>query len=343
MTMRFMLCLTLTVSTLYTRVVVVVQAVAQSTPPMDYSVQGNLTRARGLFTDDYHFVDGTLGYAYGYQKSCRCMEDIRGPNWVIVRSGEVESVTRRDVNRTAISDEYYNMTAKTIPDLFDIIQDAIDTKADAITVTYDETYGYPRDVYIDYDFGMADEEYSVTVDYFAPYQEWEEVRGTNALLWESMGSSWYNYTFTRSCECPNAYSGSFRVEIRGTDDGNATRLFTLEDDSNVTVVASRSSSTTAIEVPLIKYIPTIEQLFGLIQEASTTAFALRVTYDSTLGFPSDVYIDYDEFLADEEFVVTVKDVTLLTPASASAATSLVARVYRDLLVGGLVLMMAYFC
>jgi hypothetical protein len=328
--------LTLTFSTLYTGVVV--QAVAQPTAPLDYSVQGNLTRARGHFSDHYDFVNGAFGYAYGYQKSCRCLEDFRGPNWVIVRSGEVESVTRRDIDRTPISDEYYNMTAKTIPDLFDIIQDAIDTKADAITVTYDEKYGYPMDVYIDYDFGIADEEYSMTVDYFAPYQEWEEVRGTNALLWESMGLTSYDYTFTRFCECPGEYSGSFRVAIRGTD-VNVTRLFTLEDDSNVTVVTSRSS-TTEREVPFIQYIPTIEQLFALIQETPTTAFALRVTYDSTYGFPSDVFIDYDEFLADEEFVVTVKDVTLLTPAS--AASNPVARVGRDLLVGGLVLM-AYFC
>jgi len=46
--------------------------------------------------------------------------------------------------------------------MFALIQDAIDREADKITVTYDETLGYPTAINIDYSVMMADEEQSYT-------------------------------------------------------------------------------------------------------------------------------------------------------------------------------------
>ena len=42
--------------------------------------------------------------------------------------------------------------------LFDAIQDAIDRQADYIDIDYDPTYGYPTDVYIDYDRRVSSDE-----------------------------------------------------------------------------------------------------------------------------------------------------------------------------------------
>jgi hypothetical protein len=54
----------------------------------------------------------------------------------------------------------------------------------------------------------------------------------------------------------------------------------------------------------------VERLFGVIDEAiREDAARIRVVYDARLGFPADVYIDWDERLADEEFGYEVRDLT----------------------------------
>jgi hypothetical protein len=278
MAMRLM-CMAFVFSTLGSGVVVMARP--QSTTPVDYSIQGNLTRARNVF---HHFLfeDGSYGYAYGYQRSCRnCTEDFQGPNWVIVQGGTVTNVTRRTVEHTPIAtSEYNNDTAQTIPDLFDRIQEAIDTQSDEITVIYNEEYGYPVTISIDYDLDVADEDFILTIDYFAPYQAWQEVRGPQfhhwQLLTETLPSLSYDFVFQRFCECSKNYSGPFQVTVQENIVTNVTRLFTL-DDSNVTVDLSRSSSWPVLSLEELN-IPTIDQLFDIIQEASTP-FALRVTYD----------------------------------------------------------------
>ena len=50
----------------------------------------------------------------------------------------------------------------TVEEMFALIQNAIDEKADAITVTYDATLGYPKELWVDYSKMMADEEMSYT-------------------------------------------------------------------------------------------------------------------------------------------------------------------------------------
>lgn len=51
----------------------------------------------------------------------------------------------------------------TIDGLFAIIQDALDQRADRIDASYDRSYGFPTDFYIDYDRRIADEEEGYTL------------------------------------------------------------------------------------------------------------------------------------------------------------------------------------
>ena len=46
----------------------------------------------------------------------------------------------------------------TVEELFALLQDAVRRKAARIEVSYDERYGYPTELFIDYDERMADEE-----------------------------------------------------------------------------------------------------------------------------------------------------------------------------------------
>ena len=62
----------------------------------------------------------------------------------------------------------YNFFERTVEDLFGVIEDGVDQRADDIRASYDGYYGYPRNVHIDYDFHAADEEFGFRVVSFIP-------------------------------------------------------------------------------------------------------------------------------------------------------------------------------
>ena len=101
-----------------------------------------------------------LSYSYTVRVACDCTSDVTRPVTVWVDRGSIEYLLYADDNRPvplSISNSF-----PSVEQLFDAIQDAIDRQADYIDVDYDVTYGYPTNVYIDYDRRTADEELSLT-------------------------------------------------------------------------------------------------------------------------------------------------------------------------------------
>ncbi|MDA1129823.1 MAG: DUF6174 domain-containing protein, partial [Chloroflexi bacterium] len=98
-------------------------------------------------------------YHFEHRWICFCVADFRALVNITVRDGAIVDVkfVENQENESTVGDpsaaEYY-----TVVGLFDIIQDAIDKKAFGVTVEYDSEFGYPTDVFIDYDSRMADEE-----------------------------------------------------------------------------------------------------------------------------------------------------------------------------------------
>jgi hypothetical protein len=101
-----------------------------------------------------------LSYSYTVRVSCECSSDVTRPVTVWVDRGSVEYLFYEDDGR-AVPFSYANWFPS-IEQLFDEIQYAIDNRADYIDVDYDFTYGFPTNVYIDYDRRAFDDEYSLT-------------------------------------------------------------------------------------------------------------------------------------------------------------------------------------
>ena len=101
-----------------------------------------------------------LSYSYTVRISCECPSDVTRPVTVWVDRGSVEYLYYEDDGR-AVPFSYANWFPS-VEQLFDEIQYAIDNQADYIDVEYDFTYGFPTDVYIDYDRRTSDDEYSLT-------------------------------------------------------------------------------------------------------------------------------------------------------------------------------------
>jgi hypothetical protein len=106
----------------------------------DGSAQRALDAARARWRER-----GLVSYRFRQTIGCFCPEEYRKPRTMTVRR-------RRAVRPGKIHRPY-----ATAPKLFRVIQDAIDRRVARLTVTYG-TVGLPRQIFIDYDEMIADEE-----------------------------------------------------------------------------------------------------------------------------------------------------------------------------------------
>ena len=108
---------------------------------------------------------GVVDYSYTGAWTCFCPEDYRADTQVVVADGTVTAVhsAAADVETIPAPERFLS-----IEGLFALIQDAITRDAARVEVSYDETYGYPVELFIDYDERMADEEDRFTISSFTP-------------------------------------------------------------------------------------------------------------------------------------------------------------------------------
>ena len=95
-------------------------------------------------------------YSYEFRRSCFCMRDYTKPVLIRVKNNTVTDARFKDNNKQLT--EAFKGNRQTINMLFKTIQDAIDRKAHSIKIEYNEQYGYPASIVVDYDERMADEE-----------------------------------------------------------------------------------------------------------------------------------------------------------------------------------------
>lgn len=116
--------------------------------------------------------------------------------------------------------------------------------------------------------------------------ETEEAR----YRWRSFALSDYTVLQTRSCEClPPA---RYRLVV--------------ENNHVVDVIDPETGQTFAVEN--LDWYWTIDQLFDRLETwESEDPAVFRVQYHPQMGYPTDIYIDLDEDVADEEIIMTLSD------------------------------------
>ena len=107
-------------------------------------------------------------YHITVSNSCFCIPDARGPVVIRVRNGQTTSITSVATGKP-VNPQFFQKY-DTIPELFNIIQDAINRKASNLDVEYNAKLGYPTKINIDYNSQIADEEIFVTIENFQELQ-----------------------------------------------------------------------------------------------------------------------------------------------------------------------------
>lgn len=139
---------------------------------------------------------------------------------------------------------------------------------------------------------------SVQIDGFEPVILIQEEDSVQAELlraqsrWERSGITRYQYTAAWQCFCMPNYIADVTVDVQDDDVLSITFVDITGD------------------VPDPERYGTIDAFFARIQDAiDRDAAAITAEYDAMLGYPTRVFIDYEEMIADEEQGFIIRSLT----------------------------------
>lgn len=100
-------------------------------------------------------------YRYTFKADCFCPPDYTAARTIEVREGKLQSATRADGKTDPAN---FQKNCGDMEYVFDLLEKAVDAKAEKMTVKYDEKLGYPTNISIDYKANVSDDEiaYSIT-------------------------------------------------------------------------------------------------------------------------------------------------------------------------------------
>lgn len=233
---------------------------------------------------------------------CFCGERYRGPFLLDVNSSEkVTSAVYAEGSPEDLVGTYAGdrIPVMTIQDAFDQIQQALDRNADDVRVTYDSKAGYPSEVYIDWDESTVDEETRIRISNVeaasggASYD-----KDLEHILVTTNEKKWQIFTAASGC--------GYQMELFNHWSGREiNRLFLVYVNSAEELLGSVYLD----GLPEGGSVISIKKAFDNIQEAlDQNADVVRVSYDSKKGYPSDIYIDWDETKAGDERSITISNV-----------------------------------
>lgn len=115
--------------------------------------------------------------------------------------------------------------------------------------------------------------------------------------WRAEGSEAYSYEISRSCFC---VFGGRRVMV--TVRNGAVSSAEYLDSGN------------SVETALLTFVPTVPDLFDLIEQAleAPTAYFFA-SYDPTFGYPDRIEIDYSASAVDDEIAISARSLVLTPP------------------------------
>ena len=123
-----------------------------------------------------------------------------------------------------------------------------------------------------------------------------ELDGARAR-WKAAAIGTYEYGYNKYCDCHRESPPVTTVTVRS---------------GTVTGVRHRpSGSTTEVPGRNPEYYWTVDGLFDLIASAQQRGVQVRATYDADLGFPREIYIDYDTNPIGDELDLRMTAVTRL--------------------------------
>jgi len=114
----------------------------------------------------------------------------------------------------------------------------------------------------------------------------------NRQLWNQQKLTNYRFTFSRSCFCVTQATQPVQITVRNGQVASITAVNNNEP----------------VDAELFQQYNSIPKLFGIMEDAiARKASSITVKYDPKLGYPTQINIDYDQQMADEELFLTISN------------------------------------
>ncbi|WP_199332923.1 DUF6174 domain-containing protein [Nostoc sp. FACHB-190] len=114
----------------------------------------------------------------------------------------------------------------------------------------------------------------------------------NRQLWNQQKLNNYRFTFSRSCFCLPKATQPVVITVRNNQVASITPVNNNEP----------------VDTELFQQYNSIPKLFGIIDDAiAKKASSLNVKYDPQFGYPTQINIDYNQQIADEEIYLTISN------------------------------------
>ncbi|MBD2213700.1 hypothetical protein H6G27_28105 [Nostoc linckia FACHB-104] len=118
----------------------------------------------------------------------------------------------------------------------------------------------------------------------------------NRNLWNQQNILNYRYTFSNGCFCIPDARGPVVIEVRNGQTVSITSVATGQP----------------VDPQFFQNYNTIPKLFNVIQDAiNRKASSLNVKYEPRLGYPTQIDIDYNTQIADEEIYLTIENFQII--------------------------------
>jgi hypothetical protein len=117
--------------------------------------------------------------------------------------------------------------------------------------------------------------------------------------WRAAKLGDYEYGYRKFCECHRESPPETVVSVR---DGKVVNVRHRPVGSTTEVPAAEKN---------FEYYWTVDGLFELIAAAEVRHVEVRAQYDSTVGYPTEIHIDYDKNLIGDELDLKLTGVTPL--------------------------------
>ncbi|WP_414577701.1 DUF6174 domain-containing protein [Anabaena sp. CCY 9402-a] len=118
----------------------------------------------------------------------------------------------------------------------------------------------------------------------------------NRRLWNSQNISNYRYTFSNGCFCIPDARGPVVIEVRNGQTVSITSVATNQP----------------VDPQFFRQYSTIPKLFNVIQDAiQRQASSLTVQYNAAYGYPTQINVDYNSQIADEEIYLTIENFEII--------------------------------
>ncbi len=123
--------------------------------------------------------------------------------------------------------------------------------------------------------------------------------------WEAKKTSDYSFSYLQCCFC--GFVGKVDIVVF------ADTVYAVKDSQtgeDVTI-ETENGPVRILEI-YPDYFPTMDELFETLKEASLKADEMKGSYDSEIGYPKEVSIDYDEDAIDDEVTYQTGEYQILT-------------------------------